>query len=64
VLLAVPSQDCAVFVFGLAKNERANIDAKELAIVREVAASWLTADAGKIRKALAEGLLIEVHNGN
>jgi len=51
-------------VFGFAKNERENINDKELAVVREVAASWLAADAKNIEKALAEGLLIKVQNEN
>jgi hypothetical protein len=62
VLLAFRPKERAVFVFGFAKNERENINDKELAVVREVAASWLAADARKIEKALAEGLLIEVQN--
>ena len=64
VLLAFRPKERAVFVFGFAKNERENINDKELAVVREVAASWLAADAKNIEKALAEGLLIKVQNEN
>jgi hypothetical protein len=53
----------AVLVYlHFAKNDRGNISDKELAVVREVAASWLAADATKIEKALTAGLLIEVPN--
>jgi hypothetical protein len=62
VLMAFRPDERTVFVFGFAKSERENIDDNELAVVREVAASWLAADAKKIENALAEGLLIEVKN--
>ena len=60
--MAFRPKERAVFVVGFAKNERENIDDKLLATVKEVAASWLAADAGKIQKALTEGLLIEVQH--
>jgi hypothetical protein len=62
VLVAFQSKERSVFLFGFAKNDRENIDDKELANVRDVAASWLAADSKMIAKALAEGLLIEVKN--
>lgn len=62
ILMAFRLHNRAVFLYGFAKSERDNIDADELALLREVAASWLEADVGKIGKALTEGLLIEVRN--
>lgn len=62
VLLAFRAKARTVFIYGFAKNDRDNIDDKELAALRGVAASWLAADASKIATALAEGLLIEVPN--
>jgi hypothetical protein len=60
VLLAMRAKDRTVFVYGFAKNDRANINDDELADLRDVAASWMAADAKKIERALAEGLLMEV----
>lgn len=60
VLLAFRNDDRTVFVYGFAKNERNNIDDRELEILRDAASSWLAADATMIGLALAEGLLIEV----
>jgi hypothetical protein len=54
----------SVFLFGFAKNERENIDDAELATLREIAASFLTASNAKIERALSDGILIEVKNGN
>jgi hypothetical protein len=62
VLMAFRPKERAVFVFGFAKNKRENIDDKELAVLHEVAASWLAADAKQIEKAVAGGLLIEVEH--
>jgi hypothetical protein len=63
-LLAFRSKDRTVFVYGFAKSDRDNIDDQELVVVREVAASWLAADAKMLELALAQGLLIEVENDN
>jgi len=41
-----------------------NIDDKRLATLQETAAIWLEADDGKIQKALADGLLLEVKDGD
>lgn len=56
--------DRAVFLFGFAKNERANIDADELMTLRELVSLWFAADDAAIDKALAAGELIEVHDGD
>ncbi len=55
--------DRAIFLFGFAKNERDNIDGKQLMTLREIVASWFAADGKKIAQALKDGLLIEVKHG-
>jgi hypothetical protein len=55
--------DRAVFLFGFAKNERDNIEDKELTTLREIVASWFAANDRKIAQALRDGLLIEVKHG-
>jgi hypothetical protein len=55
--------DRAIFLFGFAKNERDNIDGKQITTLREIVTSWFAADDKKIALALADGLLIEVKNG-
>jgi hypothetical protein len=62
VLLAFRDKERTIFVYGFAKSDRDNIDDQELAVVREVSASWLAADAKMLGLALAQGLLIEVQN--
>lgn len=62
VLLAFRDKERTIFVYGFAKSDRDNIDDQELAVVREVSASWLAADAKMLGLALAQGLLIEVRN--
>jgi hypothetical protein len=60
VVIAFRTAHRSVFLFGFAKNERENIDAGELASLKEIAAIWLKADAAKIEMAIAEGVLVEV----
>ena len=62
VLIAFRDKERTIFVYGFAKSDRDNIDDQELAVVREVSASWLAADTKMIGLALAQGLLIEVRN--
>lgn len=50
------------FLFGFAKNERANIDAKELRFLQEVARDLLELDDRQIQKAIVAGELVEVKN--
>ena len=50
----------AVFVYGFAKNERANITQDELATLKELAAELLPYDDSALAKAVAFGTLIEV----
>ena len=56
--------DLAIFLFGFAKNERENIDDDQLKDLREIVASWFTADEKKIAQALEDGTLLEVQNGS
>jgi hypothetical protein len=56
--------DRAVYLFAFAKNERENISNSELLTLREIAASLLGASKEEISKALNDGTLLEVHNGN
>jgi hypothetical protein len=60
MLIAYRLRKRAIFLYGFAKNERANISADELLTARKIASSWLAADAGQIVRALAEGELQEV----
>lgn len=55
--------DRAIFLFGFAKNERDNIDDKQLMTLREIVALWFAADDRKIAQALKDGLLTEVKHG-
>jgi hypothetical protein len=60
ILAAFDPKARAVFLYGFAKSERENIDADELATLKEIAAAWLSADDAKIERAIEEGLLQEV----
>jgi hypothetical protein len=60
MLIAYRLKKRAVFLYGFAKNERANIGVDELLTAREIASSWLAARAKQIERALGEGELQEV----
>jgi hypothetical protein len=49
-----------VFIYGFAKNERDNIDDKELRTLREFATAWLAAGIEHFERELAAGRLQEV----
>ena len=53
-------KDRAVFLFGFAKNERANVDADELATWRDVATSLLSASDEQLDLAVEKGEILEV----
>ena len=59
-LLAYRLGDRAFFVFGFAKNERDNIDDKELKALKRLASVYLGYDGAQLEQAKIEGLLIEV----
>jgi hypothetical protein len=59
-IIAYRAKDRAVFLYGFAKSELENIDSSQLATAREIAGSWLPADAGRIARAIEDGELQEV----
>jgi hypothetical protein len=60
VMVAFRSGDFAVFLFGFAKSAEDNLDDRQVSVLRTVAASWLSADAATIKKAVEQGELVEV----
>jgi hypothetical protein len=60
VLIAFRSPGFWMFLYGFAKRDRDNLDAKELKIIRQLADTWLTAGPEAIARASREGRLIEV----
>ena len=60
VLIAYRTQAFSVFLYGFAKRDRDNLDAKDLRIVRELAEAWLKASPAAVEQALRDGKLIEV----
>jgi len=60
VMVAFRAADFAVFLFGFAKSAQANLDDRQLNMLRGFAAAWLAADAKTIRQALEQGELVEV----
>jgi hypothetical protein len=63
MLIAYRAGERAVFLFGFAKHERENIGPDELLTLREIGASWLTANALRTAHAIAEGVLQELWSG-
>ena len=51
-----------MFLFGFAKSAQNNLDDRQLNLLRDIAASWLSADAATIKKAVEQGELVEVLN--
>jgi hypothetical protein len=62
VIVAYRVRDLAVFLYGFAKSERANIDSNQLATAHKIAAKWLVADSAGIKLAIEEGELQEVED--
>jgi hypothetical protein len=62
MLVAFRSKHRAVFMYGFAKNERANIDADELKTLQDLATSWLGATEQQIEQAVRDERLDEVQN--
>ncbi len=52
-----------VFIFGFAKNERDNIDDKELKLIKDLAAAYLAMDEQMLKRAIAAGELVEIRHG-
>lgn len=61
-LVAFQLDDKAFFVYGFAKNERANISQKELKALKLLAAELLNYCPAALLKAIKAGELIEVHD--
>lgn len=58
-IIAYRDGDIAVFLYGFAKSERANIAEDEASDLRALAGVWL-GDGTKVAKDVAAGILIEV----
>jgi hypothetical protein len=64
MLIAYRSGNRAVFMFGIAKNDRSNINEDELATLREIGAAWLTAKPEQLDDAIKAGILEEMNDDN
>jgi hypothetical protein len=62
-LIAYRRSERAVFLFGFAKNERANIDDDELEEWRRIGRLYLALDERRIEAAIDVQELMEVHHG-
>lgn len=62
MLIAYRSGNRAVFIYGIAKNDRGNISEDELATLREVGAAWLAAQSEQLNDAITAGILEEMHD--
>jgi hypothetical protein len=60
MMIAYRARNFSVFLFGFAKSDEDNIDDHQLAVLRRIAASWLSADATSIKTAVERGDLMEV----
>ena len=60
VMIAFRAGDFALFLFGFAKSAQDNLDDRQVNALRGIAASWLSADAATIKKAVEQGELVEV----
>lgn len=59
-LIAFKDRERAFFMYGFAKNERSNIDKKELEALKKMSSTLLGQDDSKLNKALKKKELIEV----
>jgi hypothetical protein len=62
-LVAYRRNERAVFLFGFAKNERANIDDDELEEWRHIGQLYLALDERKITAAIVAQELMEIRHG-
>jgi len=60
MIIAYRTGNRAVFLYGFAKNERANINNDELSTLRTIGANWLSAPTAVLTLALARGDLREI----
>ncbi|MGQ0587612.1 MAG: type II toxin-antitoxin system RelE/ParE family toxin [Gammaproteobacteria bacterium] len=63
-LVATNQGDRWFFVFGFAKNDKANVSEKELGALKLQAADLLALSAAQLDKAAADGILQEICDGN
>lgn len=59
-ILAFKIKGKAFFMYGFAKNQRANISAKELVALKRLASELLSYSKSQLKKAIENGELIEV----
>ena len=59
-ILCFKKDDRAIFVHGYAKNEKANINKKELAAFKRVAEILMSLSQDQIEKSLKSGTFVEV----
>ena len=60
VMVAFRAGDFALFLFGFAKSAQDNLDDRQVKLLRAFAASWLSADATTIKRAVEQGELVEM----
>lgn len=63
-IIATNLDDRWFFLFGFAKNERANIDADELEALQELAKQYLALDEQQLDHAVDSGTFSEINDGN
>ena len=61
-ILAFHVANKAFFIFGFAKNQRGNVDTKELKALKRMAKELLSYSVTELKIAIATGSLIEVKN--
>ncbi|MFO1125620.1 MAG: type II toxin-antitoxin system RelE/ParE family toxin [Methylocystis sp.] len=61
-IIAYRVKERSIFLYGFAKNERDNIDAEDLEILKRLARQFLPMSAAEIERAVEQGELIEVEH--
>ncbi|WP_020589599.1 type II toxin-antitoxin system RelE/ParE family toxin [Desulfobacter curvatus] len=59
-IIAYKAKDKTIFLYGFAKNERANIDKAELHYFKILGSDLITMDACQIEKLIAENVLFDL----
>lgn len=59
-IVAYRATEKAFFIYGFAKNERDNIDAKDLRLFKQAAATYMALDAAELQQLVEDGRLLEV----